>query len=106
MLRTTIPNEPGTLTFQLEGRLAGRWVRVLQECWLDALGRQRQPILRVDLTGVASIDTAGRDQLAAMYREGAEFVAADCLTKAVVAEMTGSPTSNAAEGGGTDGGGD
>jgi hypothetical protein len=42
----------------------------------------------VDLTGVAFIDAAGQACLAAMYRQGAEFVAADCLTKAVVAEIT------------------
>jgi hypothetical protein len=26
-----------------------------------------------------------------LYRQGAEFVAADCLMKAVVAEITGAP---------------
>jgi hypothetical protein len=42
----------------------------------------------VDLTGVTSIDPAGKACLAAMHRQGAEFVAADCLTKAIVAEIT------------------
>jgi translation initiation factor IF-2 len=46
---------------------------------------------RVDLTGVTFIDTAGEACLAAMYRGGAEFVAADCLTKAIVAEITRQP---------------
>ena len=87
MLRITVHDEPGSLTFQLEGRLAGPWVRVLEECWQSALARPRKPILRVDLTGVTAIDAAGRAQLAAMHREGVEFVAADCLTKAVVAEL-------------------
>jgi ABC-type transporter Mla MlaB component len=90
MLRITVHDEPGALTFQLDGRLAGPWVRVLEECWQSALARQRKLILRVDLTGVTSIDAAGQAHLAAMHREGAEFVAADCLTKAVVAEITGS----------------
>jgi hypothetical protein len=52
------------------------------------LARQRRPILRVDLTGVTFIDAAGQACLAAMLRQGAEFLAADCLTKAVVAEVT------------------
>ena len=91
MLRITVHDKPGALTFQLEGRLAGPWVRVLQECWQGALTRQRQAILRVDLTGVTSIDAAGRACLAALHRQGAEFVAADCLTKAVVAEITTAP---------------
>ena len=87
MLRVTVHDKPEALTFQLEGRLAGPWVRVLQECWRSAPARPRQRILRVDLTEVTSIDAAGRTCLAAMRRHGAEFIAADCLTKAVVAEI-------------------
>ena len=91
MLRITVHDRPRALTFQLEGRLAGPWVRVLEECWQSALARQRKPILRVDLTGVTFIDAAGQACLTAMHRQGAEFVAADCLTKAVVAEITQTP---------------
>jgi hypothetical protein len=103
MLRITVHNDPESLTFQLEGRLAGAWVRELQECWQTALARQRQPILRVDLKEVTSIDDAGRACLAAMHRGGAEFIAADCLTKAVVAEIITSAANGADEGGYTDG---
>jgi hypothetical protein len=91
MLRITVHDKPGALTFQLEGRLAGPWVRVLQACWQGALARQGQPILRVDLTEVTSIDAPGRACLAALHRQGAELVAADCLMKAVVAEVTRPP---------------
>ncbi len=91
MLRITVHDKPEALTFQLEGRLAGPWVRVLQECWQSELARQRQPILRVDLTEVTAIDAAGRACLAALHRRGAEFIAADCLTRAVVAEITQTP---------------
>jgi anti-anti-sigma regulatory factor len=91
MLRITIHDSPRALTFQLEGRLAGPWVRELEECWQSTLARQRQRILCVDLTGVTFIDAAGQACLAAMYRQGAEFVAADCLTRAVVAEITQAP---------------
>jgi hypothetical protein len=91
MLRITVHDRPGALTFQLEGRLAGPWVQVLQECWQSSLASQRQPVFRVDLTEVTSIDAAGRACLATLERQGAEFVAADCLMKAVVAEITGAP---------------
>jgi hypothetical protein len=91
MLRITIHDAPPTLTFRLEGRLAGPWVRELEECWRGALASRREPILRVDLTGLISIDAAGRACLEALHRQGAEFVAADCLMKAVVAEITGAP---------------
>jgi anti-anti-sigma regulatory factor len=91
MLRITVHDKPEALTFQLEGRLAGPWVPVLQECWQNALAGRRQPLLRVDLTEVTAIDAAGQACLAAMQRRGAEFIAADCLTKAVVAEITNAP---------------
>jgi ABC-type transporter Mla MlaB component len=103
MLRITVHDASEALTFQLEGRLAGPWVRELEECWRDALASRREPMFRVDLTGVTSIDAAGQACLAALHREGAEFTAADCLTKAVVAEIIGSPAGGAAEGGDTDG---
>jgi ABC-type transporter Mla MlaB component len=96
MLRITVHDKPRALMFQLEGRLAGPWVRVLEECWQSALARQRNPILRVDLTEVTSIDAAGQACLAALHREGAELVAADCLTKAVVEEITQLPAGSSA----------
>ena len=48
-------------------------------------------MVRIDLTGVTFIDAAGRACLAAMHRQGAEFIAPDCLTKATVAEITQTP---------------
>jgi hypothetical protein len=93
MLRITVHDKPGVLTFRLEGRLAGPWIRELEECWWGALTKQREPILRVDLTEVTSIDAAGQACLAALHRQGAEFLAADCLMKAVVAEITRAPAS-------------
>jgi ABC-type transporter Mla MlaB component len=93
MLRITVHDKPRALTFQLEGRLAGPWLRELEECWEGTLARQHKPILRVDLTGVTFIDAAGQACLAALYRGGAEFVAADCLTKAIVDEITQAPRS-------------
>ena len=91
MMRITVHQAPCALTFRLEGRLVGPWVRVLEECWQANLARRREPTLRVDLTGVTSIDAAGAACLAALHRQGAEFVAADCLMKAVVAEITRAP---------------
>ena len=88
MLRITIHDAPPTLTFRLEGRLVGPWVRELEECWRGALAGRRKPTFRVDLTEVTSLDAAGQACLAALHRQGAEFVAADCLMKAVVAEIT------------------
>jgi hypothetical protein len=88
MLRITVHEKPEALTFQLAGGLTGPWMPVLEECWHIALARQPQPILRVDLTEVTSIDPAGRACQAAVHRRGAELITADCLTKAAVAGIT------------------
>jgi hypothetical protein len=51
MLRITVHDNPQALTFQLEGRLAGPWLRELEKCWKSTLVHLRKSILRVDLTG-------------------------------------------------------
>jgi len=88
MLRITVHDRPPVLSFQLEGALAGPWVRELEKCWRSALARRPKAILRVDLTEATFIDESGKACLAALHREGAEFVAADCLMIAIVAEIT------------------
>ncbi len=92
MLRITVHDTASVLTFQLEGSLSGPWLAEMENCWQITLAGQRRPIVRVDLTGVTYIARSARDYLARMHRQGAEFIAADCLTKALVAEITGEPT--------------
>ena len=88
MLRITAHDNPRVLTLRLEGRLEGPWAAELERCWKGTLASLCKPKFRVDLTGVTFIDAAGRSQLVAMHRKGAEFIAIDCLTKAVVEEIT------------------
>jgi anti-anti-sigma regulatory factor len=87
MLRITAHDNPRVLTLQLEGRLEGPWAAELERCWKATLAGLCKPKLRVDLTGVTFVDTAGRARLAALHRKGAEFIAGDCLTKAIVEEI-------------------
>jgi anti-anti-sigma regulatory factor len=91
MLRITVHKKPRALTFQLEGRLTGPWLPALEECWQSTLADRRKPVLRVDLTGVTFIDAAGKACLAALHRQGAKFIAADCATKDIVAEISQTP---------------
>lgn len=88
MLRITVREDARCLTFQLEGRLAGRWVRELEECWQRTVVTQQRRIVRVDLAGVTFVDAEGQACLVALHQQRAELVAADCLTKAVVDEIT------------------
>ena len=91
MLRITTHDKPGCLTFQLEGKLAGPWVKELGDCWQKTLAGHHRPVVRVDLRGVTFLDAAGKEILAALHARGVEFVAAGCAMKAVVAEVTRAP---------------
>ena len=84
MLRITVHNNSQTIRLQLEGRLAGPWVTELDECWQRTFASKRQPNIEVDLTGLISIDPAGKTCLAAMHHRGAAFIVADCETKSIV----------------------
>jgi anti-anti-sigma regulatory factor len=64
-------------------------VRELEQCWRSMLDSASRPTVCVDLTGVTYIDAAGKARLAEMHEQGARFIAGDCVTKAVVAEIAG-----------------
>ena len=91
MLRISVHDFPGAVTLRLEGRMAEPWLQALKECWQDTLACRPKSILTVDLTGVTSIDAAGKALLAAMARRGASLLAADCLTMSIVDEVTRAP---------------
>jgi hypothetical protein len=91
MLRITIHDLPGALTFQFEGKLAGPWVHEAEEFWRRTLAGRLAPVHRFDLTGVTLIDVTGKAFLAAAYANGAELVASGCLMRAIVAELTNTP---------------
>jgi hypothetical protein len=97
MLRITIHDKPGALTFQLEGKLAGPWVEEAKDCWQRTLAtlpteeNGRRPVVRFDLTGVIMIDVQGRDFLAAAHAQGAEMIASGCMMRAIVAQLTNTP---------------
>jgi hypothetical protein len=91
MLRITVHDDPKASTVQLEGTLMGPWVREAEVCLQQTRVRPHTCTLRLDLTGVTTIDAAGKSFLAAAHSEGANIVASGCLMKAIVAEVTGIP---------------
>ena len=84
MLRITITDQKKRLAFQLEGRLAGPWVRELELCWRGAKETKGEGLVEVDLTAVVFIDEDGKALLGRMHREGAKLVATGCLNKCIV----------------------
>jgi hypothetical protein len=97
MLRITSEIGDRAIKLRLEGRLAGPGLQELEGCWQKYLTLPRKLVRYVDLTGVTFIDSAGTACLATMYRQGAEFIATDCMTKEIVAEIGHSSLSEGSE---------
>lgn len=88
MLKITIHAAVDSMTLELEGRLAGPWVGELERCWRDSTSTKPEQHLRVNLAAVTYIDSDGKALLGRMYQSGAELVAAGCLTRCIVEEIT------------------
>jgi anti-anti-sigma regulatory factor len=68
MLKITLQSEAGVLFFQLEGKLAGPWVKELERCWRSAADTQQSYSVRVDLSAVTFIDGDRKALLGQMYK--------------------------------------
>ena len=87
MMRITIREKTEPLILRVEGKLVGPWVSELEHCWGQTRSSKPFSAVCVDLSEVTHIDASGKQLLATMHGQGAEFVAAGCLMKAVVAEV-------------------
>jgi anti-anti-sigma regulatory factor len=91
MFRITVHRAPGAVTFQFEGRLAGDCASEARAFWRKTTASEQMSAVRFDLTGVTSIDAAGRAFLSAAHARGTELVASGCLLRAIVAELAETP---------------
>jgi hypothetical protein len=89
MLKITKHRDTGSdsVSFKLEGRLAGPWVEELDSCWRQMTANPQGRTV-VDLTGVTFVDVDGKALLTRMWQQGAELYAAGCLTRCIVEEIT------------------
>ena len=86
MLRITIHDNPEVLTFQLEGKLAGPGSGA-SGLLAEHADQPAASAVRFDLTEVTR--RCRRKAVPGRHaRQGAELVAAGCLMKAMVAEIT------------------
>src|SRR5579863_5584288 len=88
MLRITVHDDEAGWRMQLEGKLAGAWVKQAADAWQAAKTSGRT--VEIDLTGVTVVDAAGVELLQSMKQAGAHFQAKGVEMKALVGEMAGS----------------
>ena len=90
MIRITIHHTDDDLTLRVEGCLSGDLVGELEACWLDARTTRRGRRLRVDLLGVCHVDDRGRELMARLYDDGAQFEVSGCEMPEIVREIAAS----------------
>jgi len=90
MLKITLHDTADPLRLELEGRLAGAWVCELEQCWRTTKASHPNRNCSVDLTGVTSIDQAGRYLLQLIHRDGASFVASGLMMQDILDHITDS----------------
>ncbi len=93
MLRITNRTEGTDTVLEIEGSLAGPWVKELESCWRQVVNTPDQP-RRIVLTEVTFIDDEGRVLLTEISRHGTELVAKGCMTNAIVDEIIQSETNS------------
>jgi ABC-type transporter Mla MlaB component len=93
VLKVTIKQGDSAETWELEGKLAGDWVKELERCWKE----RSSPTgisLQVHLKAVSYIDSAGKQLLMEMFGRGVDIKGCGCMTKAVVDEITRHASAN------------
>lgn len=90
MIRIEIYESGNEMTFQVEGRLAGAFVRELEQCWKASEKRRRARKVAIDLRSVTGVDDAGRYLLRLLIRDGATFVGPPLLMHDIL-EVSESP---------------
>jgi ABC-type transporter Mla MlaB component len=75
MLRITVQDEPDQVTLKVEGNLGGIWVTELEDSWRAANATRAGRSLRLDLTAVDRVDSAGNYLLALLRRSGVQLIA-------------------------------
>jgi hypothetical protein len=95
MLRIDTREEDGFTSLTIEGKLVGRWVQELEQCWHAIVSSQEsghgsgqlRRSIRVNLSAVGFIDSKGKDLLLRMRKQGAVLVPTGCFMKVIVDEI-------------------
>ena len=87
MLRIHAHQRDGGMTFTLEGRLIGPWVKELEKCWQDAISPEPQISILVNLAAVSFVDSEGKELLTRMRRRGVRLASSGVLMNAIVDEI-------------------
>lgn len=89
MLKISTHEDDQMVRLQIEGALAGCWVKELELSWRAMQSTLHGRSLQVDLKGTTRVDTAGYYLLKLMQREGVQFLASGPSMRALISEIAG-----------------
>ncbi len=87
MLKITVDTGKTHIRVKLEGRLAGDWVRQLENVWHSIQVMNHSVETQVDLQGVTYVDVCARQLLRRIHQEGGVFIAHGCMIKVIIDEV-------------------
>jgi hypothetical protein len=85
MLRITIHEDGKVCRLELAGRLEGPWVAETEKAWHASLRPDQK--IEIDLRQLTSVDSAGRELLAAFHRSGALLIVEGVWLTALIGEL-------------------
>lgn len=85
MLRIDVEETDTAWIVRLQGKLAGHWVKLLEDTW-DALPPEPRP-RRLVLSDVSFIGIEGEQLLERLWRKGANLVTAGCMNLHTVEQI-------------------
>ena len=88
MLKISTHEDDRKVRLQIEGALAGCWVKELEVTWRTARAALQGRSMWVNLTGATRVDTAGQYLLKLIHKDGAQFLASGPARQALISEIT------------------
>ena len=86
MLRITIHEDNKVCRLELAGKLEGPWVAETENAWCASVRSDQK--VEIDLRQLTSVDSAGRDLLAAFQRSGACFIVEGVWMTTLLGDLT------------------
>ena len=86
MLRITV-RDGNDIRIIVEGKLASAWVDELRKCCRNVLSRSHPRNVLVDLADVSFVDSAGKNLLAGLARQGIRLTSDDAAMDALVSDI-------------------
>ena len=89
MIRINVQYERSSISFIIEGTLAGEWAEEFERCWEREMASGTFHSITVNLTAVSFMDEKGRKLLERFYKQGAVLKARGIMTQSVIDEIKG-----------------